>query len=62
MTARFQAPKGTYDLLPPRSALFLAVVDALSSRLARAGYGHVQTPMFEDTSLFERGVGESTSP
>lgn len=60
MTPRFQAPKGTYDLLPPRSALFLAVVDVLSSRLSRAGYEHVQTPMFEETALFERGVGEST--
>lgn len=60
MTARIQAPKGTYDLLPPRSALFLAVVEALTSRLSRAGYEHVQTPMFEDTALFERGVGEST--
>ena len=60
MTARFQAPKGTYDLLPPRSALFLAVVQALTTRLSRAGYEHVQTPMFEDTALFERGVGEST--
>ncbi|MBU6214165.1 MAG: histidine--tRNA ligase [Actinomycetales bacterium] len=60
MTGRFQAPKGTYDLLPPRSALFLAVVEALSGELIRAGYGHVQTPMFEDTELFARGVGEST--
>ncbi|NBO46222.1 MAG: histidine--tRNA ligase, partial [Actinobacteria bacterium] len=57
---RFQAPKGTYDVLPPRSALFMAVVEALTSRLMRAGYEHVQTPMFEDTALFERGVGEST--
>lgn len=60
MTARFQAPKGTYDLLPPRSALFLAVVEALSDELVRAGYGHIQTPIFEDTELFARGVGEST--
>lgn len=60
MTARYQAPKGTYDLLPPRSSLFLAVVDALSAQLVDAGYGHVQTPIFEDTALFVRGVGAST--
>ena len=60
MTGRFQAPKGTYDLMPPRSSLFLAVVQALSGELVRAGYGHIQTPMFEDTELFARGVGEST--
>ncbi len=60
MTARFQAPRGTYDLMPPRSELFLVVVDGLSGPARRAGYGYVQTPIFEDTALFVRGVGEST--
>lgn len=40
----FQAPKGTYDLLPPDSAVFLAVREALSAPLRRAGYGYVETP------------------
>ena len=58
--ARFTAPKGTFDLVPPRSEVFLAVRAAMSAPARRAGYGYVETPAFEDTALFERGVGEST--
>src|ERR687884_684228 len=57
---RFTAPKGTFDLLPPDSELFLAVRAAMSAPLRLAGYGYVETPIFEETALFERGVGEST--
>ncbi len=60
MSAKFSAPKGTYDLLPPRSEDFRRVAEALSAPARRAGYGYAQTPTFEDTALFERGVGEST--
>ncbi|MFE0628124.1 histidine--tRNA ligase [Streptomyces sp. NPDC058864] len=56
----FKAPKGTYDLLPPDSAVFLAVREAFSAPLRRAGYGYVETPGFEQVELFSRGVGEST--
>ncbi len=56
----FQAPKGTFDLLPPESATFLAVREAMSAPAQLAGYAYVETPTFEDTALFERGVGEST--
>ncbi|WP_250303504.1 histidine--tRNA ligase [Streptomyces sp. A 4/2] len=56
----FQAPKGTYDLLPPSSATFLAVREALAAPLKNSGYGYVETPGFEDVALFSRGVGEST--
>ena len=56
----FSAPKGTYDLLPPQSADFLAVREAISAPLRRAGYGYVETPGFEQVELFARGVGEST--
>ncbi|OEU96766.1 histidine--tRNA ligase [Streptomyces oceani] len=56
----FSAPKGTYDLLPPNSAEFLAVREALAAPLLRAGYGYVETPGFEHAELFARGVGEST--
>ncbi|NUS09315.1 MAG: histidine--tRNA ligase, partial [Nonomuraea sp.] len=56
----FQAPKGTFDWLPPSSERILAVREALSAPLRRAGYGYVETPVFEDTDLFKRGVGEST--
>ncbi|AEN08841.1 MULTISPECIES: histidine--tRNA ligase [unclassified Streptomyces] len=56
----FQAPKGTYDLIPPDSAKYLAVREALSAPLRNSGYGYIETPGFEDVNLFARGVGEST--
>jgi histidyl-tRNA synthetase len=56
----FQAPKGTYDLLPPDSAVYLAVREAIAAPARRAGYGYVETPGFENVELFSRGVGEST--
>jgi histidyl-tRNA synthetase len=56
----FSAPKGTYDLLPPRGEVFLAVREALAAPARRAAYRYVETPVFEDTALFERGVGAST--
>ncbi len=60
MSTSFTAPKGTFDTLPPESATFLAVREALLAPLRRAGYGYIETPTFEDTALFARGVGEST--
>ncbi|MFD9719666.1 histidine--tRNA ligase [Streptomyces sp. NPDC059076] len=56
----FQAPKGTYDLLPPVSATYLAVREAIAAPLRSSGYGYVETPGFENVELFARGVGEST--
>lgn len=56
----FAAPKGVPDYLPPDSATFVAVRDGLTAAARAAGYGHVELPVFEDTSLFARGVGEST--
>jgi histidyl-tRNA synthetase len=56
----FQAPKGTFDLTPPDSAAFLAVRETLAATVRRAGYAYIETPAFEDTALFSRGVGEST--
>ncbi|OII60038.1 histidine--tRNA ligase [Streptomyces sp. CC53] len=56
----FKAPKGTYDLLPPDSATYLAVREAIAAPLRRSGYGYVETPGFENVELFARGVGEST--
>jgi histidyl-tRNA synthetase len=56
----FQAPKGTYDLLPPASATFLAVRESIAAPLRNSGYGYIETPGFENVELFARGVGEST--
>jgi len=55
-----RAPKGVPDYLPPDSAQFVAVRDGLLEAARRAGYGYVELPIFEDTALFARGVGEST--
>ena len=60
MAPKHQAPKGTFDVLPADEAVRDAVAAAASSRLSAAGYGRIETPIFEDTGLFERGVGEST--
>ncbi|MBC6795742.1 histidine--tRNA ligase [Corynebacterium sp. LK28] len=54
------APKGVPDYVPPTSAEFKAVKDAFTSAAHAAGYEHVELPIFEETSLFARGVGEST--
>ena len=57
---RFSAPKGSYDLLPPQSRAHLAVRETFARTAQLAGYAYVETPAFEDTAVFERGVGEST--
>lgn len=56
----FQAPKGVSEYFPPRSEAFLAARDAFGRAAARAGYAYMELPVFEDTSLFARGVGETT--
>ncbi len=58
--AEFQAPKGVPDYFPPDSAAFVAVRNGLLDAARRAGYGDIELPIFEDTALFARGVGEST--
>ena len=60
MSARFQAPKGTFDVLPAEAARRARIEGAAEGLLGRAGYGRIETPMFEDTELFERGVGQAT--
>lgn len=57
---KHQAPKGTFDVLPGDEAARAAVAAATAKRLGAAGYARIETPVFEDTGLFERGVGEST--
>ncbi|GAB2927513.1 histidine--tRNA ligase [Rhodococcus aerolatus] len=58
--ADFQAPKGVPDYVPPGSDVFELVRGTLTEAARRAGYSHVELPVFEDTALFARGVGEST--
>ena len=56
----FQPPKGTDDLIAPRSQAWREVLAQWDSWSGRYGYPLVMTPVFESTSLFERGVGETT--
>lgn len=57
---KFSAPKGIPDYVPQESAEFLAVRGAILTAAEHAGYGYIELPIFEDTTLFARGVGEST--
>ena len=56
----FQAPKGVSEYIPPRSAIFEFVREQLCAPAKSAGYKYMELPVFEDTGLFARGVGEST--
>lgn len=58
MTLR--APKGTDDLLPPASHIWRELLLSWEDWAARYGYDLVQTPIFEATDVFARGVGEGT--
>ena len=57
---KISAPKGVPDYVPPNSAQFIAVRDTFAHHIRIAGYEHIELPIFEDTTLFARGVGEST--
>ncbi len=60
MAGKLQAPRGTFDVLPDQSADRARVYVTAAAILERAGYGRIETPVFEDTELFARGVGETT--
>ncbi|MBU6347858.1 MAG: histidine--tRNA ligase [Actinomycetales bacterium] len=60
MSDLFKAPKGTYDVVPPFSQLWLIVKSALSRSAELSGFDYIETPIFEDTALYVRGVGQST--
>jgi histidyl-tRNA synthetase len=57
---KYQAPRGTFDVLPEAARARRRVEQAAAEIFARAGYEPIATPAFEDTELFERGVGHST--
>src|SRR4051812_29477878 len=56
----FRAPRGTRDLLPGERAAFIGLERIGADLAARYGYRPIETPLFEQTSVFERGVGEVT--
>jgi histidyl-tRNA synthetase len=55
-----KAVRGTRDLLPPETALWNRIEVTARAVFARYNYGEIRTPVFEDTALFARGVGEET--
>ena len=57
---KLQAPRGTLDVRPPDARRRLRLVEIAGDVLGHAGYEPMETPVFEDTELFARGVGEST--
>jgi histidyl-tRNA synthetase len=60
MAERFKAPRGTFDVLPEQAPVRERIRSVAQRSLESAGYGRIETPVFEDTELFARGVGEST--
>ena len=55
-----KAVRGTRDLLPPETALWNRIEAAARAVFARYNFGEIRTPIFEDTALFSRSVGEET--
>jgi histidyl-tRNA synthetase len=60
MSQTLKAVRGTRDLLPPETELWNRIEATARSVFARYNFGEIRTPVFEDTTLFARGVGEET--
>src|SRR5215469_16782723 len=60
MSGTLKAVRGTRDLLPPETALWNRIEATARRVFERYNFGEIRTPIFEDTSLFARGVGEET--
>ncbi len=57
---KFQAIKGTRDLLPPETALWNRVEQTAHEVFATFGFGEIRVPIFESTDLFARSIGAET--
>jgi histidyl-tRNA synthetase len=60
VAAKLQAPRGTFDVLPADGRRRAALARTADELLGRVGYEPFETPVFEDTEVFARGVGEAT--
>jgi histidyl-tRNA synthetase len=60
MAEMFKAPRGTSDVLPEQQPVRRRIEETAARMLEAAGYRRIDTPAFEETELFARGVGEST--
>ncbi len=56
----FRSPRGTRDLLPPERTAFMRLERIAARLAAQYGFRPIETPLFEQTGVFERGVGEVT--
>ena len=57
---QFQAPKGTSDILPESQDYWKIVTEKAFLTAKKFGYRYIETPIFEDSRIFERTVGEDT--
>src|SRR6186713_422234 len=57
---KFQAPRGTRDILPAEMVTWRRLEDKARELAGLYGYQPIETPMFEDTAVFERGIGQVT--
>jgi histidyl-tRNA synthetase len=60
VSPKFEAPRGTHDVLPAEQPLWQRVVGEFERICALYGYRRIQTPVFEDTDLFARTAGEGS--
>jgi histidyl-tRNA synthetase len=60
LSEAFKAPRGTFDALPADQPRRQEIEDAARRILEAARYARIETPAFEETELFSRGVGQST--
>lgn len=60
MSPRFQAPRGTQDVLPETQPYWSAINAAILEVTRLFGYRRIDTPQIEDASLFEKGSGDTT--
>ncbi|MBA4179341.1 MAG: histidine--tRNA ligase [Anaerolinea sp.] len=60
MTTRYQAPRGTQDVLPEMQPYWQAVLDQAREVARLHGYHRLDTPMFEQAGVFEKGSGDTT--
>ena len=60
MSGRFQTPRGTEDVLPEDQPYWQVIHDAIAEITRLFGYARIDTPTFEDATLFEKGTGDTT--
>jgi len=60
MVKKFSAPRGTSDIYPQQASVWQELETQARQTLACYGYGEIRTPLFEDTELFVRSVGQTS--